>query len=131
MNENIEKIKKETKKEIKFSCESEDQLNLFLENIKKFGKICTSNFDSSIINDNLKQELIINRIKEKTNKNAIKFEKIFIMSNNDSSSTDFHNYCDNKGPTLTIVQTTKNKIFGGYTPLNWDINGGNKYDIND
>jgi len=52
------------------------------------------------------------------------------MSVNGSSSRDFHNYCDNKGPTLTIVQTTKNKIFGGFTPLNWDINEDNKYDNN-
>ena len=52
------------------------------------------------------------------------------MSINGSSSTDFHNYCDNKGPTLTIVQTTKNKIFGGFTPLNWDNSGGNKIDKN-
>ena len=44
--------------------------------------------------------------------------KIFVMSINGSTSKDFHKYCDNKGPTLTIVKTTKNKIFGGY-PLNW------------
>ena len=42
------------------------------------------------------------------------------MSENGSYSKDFHKYCDNKGPTLTLVKTTKNKIFGGFTPLNWD-----------
>ena len=42
------------------------------------------------------------------------------MSINGRTSKDFHKYCDNKGPTLTIVKTTKNKIFGGFTPLNWD-----------
>ena len=52
------------------------------------------------------------------------------MSVNGNSSAEFHNYCDNKGLTLTIFQTTKNKIFGGFTPLNWDVNGGNKYDNN-
>ena len=52
------------------------------------------------------------------------------MSVNGSSSTDFYNYCDYKGPTLTIVQTTKNKIFGGFTPLNWETNISNKYDNN-
>jgi len=132
MNENIEKIKNETKKEIKFSCESDDQLNLFLENIQKFGKIFISNFLESLIikDDFVKQNSIINWIKEKINKNSIKLERIFIMSINGSSSTDFHNYCDNKGPTLTIVQTTKNKIFGGFTPLNWDNSGGNKIDKN-
>ena len=46
------------------------------------------------------------------------------MSENGSKSTDFHKYCDNKGPTLIIVKTTKNKIFGGFTLLDWKDNGG-------
>ena len=52
------------------------------------------------------------------------------MSLNGSSCNDFHNYCDNKGPTITIIKTTNNKIFGGFTPLNWESNesGENKYD---
>ena len=51
------------------------------------------------------------------------------MSINVGTSKDFHKYCDNKGPTLTIVKTTKNKMFGGFTPLNWD-DSGVKYDKN-
>ena len=41
------------------------------------------------------------------------------MSENGTKANDFHKYCDNKGPTLTLVKTTENKIFGGFTPLNW------------
>ena len=102
-----------------------------MENIKKFGKIGDfSNFGSSILkkDDINKIEAIINWIKQKTNKNQIEFQKIFDMNINGSSSKDFHNYCDNKGPTLTIIKTTKNKIFGGFTPLDWNNNGYNKYD---
>ena len=51
------------------------------------------------------------------------------MKINGNSSKDFHNYCDNKGPTLTLIKTTKNKIFGGFTPLNFESYGGPKYDI--
>ena len=65
----------------------------------------------------------INWIKEKTKKNTIEFELIFKMSENGTNSEDFHKYCDNKGPTLTIIQTTKNKKFGGFTPLNWGKEG--------
>ena len=50
------------------------------------------------------------------------------MTINGNSSLDFHKYCDNKGPTLTLVKTTKNKIFGGFTPLNWENEGGKKFD---
>ena len=53
------------------------------------------------------------------------------MSENCSNSNDFHKYCDDKGPTLTIVKTTKNKIFGGFTPLNWNNKwGGIKDEFN-
>ena len=82
-----------------------------------FGKIYIKenfSFDSSIINNDVKkQELIINWIREKVNKKIIKLEKIFVMSINGSSSKDFHKYCDNQGATLTLLKTTKNKIFGG------------------
>ena len=45
------------------------------------------------------------------------------MSENGSKSDDFHNYCDNQGQTLTLIKTTKNKIIGGFTPLNWKNQG--------
>ena len=45
------------------------------------------------------------------------------MSENGTTSEDFHKYCDNKGPTLILIKTTKNKIFGGFTPLNWKNKG--------
>ena len=43
------------------------------------------------------------------------------MSKNGNSSNDFHKYCDYKGPTLVIAETSKNKKFGGFTPLDWCI----------
>ena len=55
----------------------------------------------------------------KKKKNSIEFELIFKMCRDGSNCKDFHNSCDNKGPTLIFIQTTKNKIFGGFTPLNW------------
>ena len=132
INDNINKYKMDNNIEIEF--DYKEELNTILENIKKFGNISLLNntaIDSQIINENKnKLNSIINWIREKINKNNIRFEKIFIMSKNGISSKDFHNYCDNKGPTLIIVKTTKNKIFGGFTPLDWENRGGNKYDKN-
>eukprot|EP00026_Physarum_polycephalum_P010145 Phypoly_transcript_10297.p1 GENE.Phypoly_transcript_10297~~Phypoly_transcript_10297.p1 ORF type:complete len:371 (+),score=57.43 Phypoly_transcript_10297:26-1138(+) len=31
----------------------------------------------------------------------------------------FHHFCDNKGPTLTIIRD-KEYIFGGYSPISWE-----------
>src|ERR1700761_845598 len=35
-------------------------------------------------------------------------------------ASDFHKKCDEKGPTLVIVKTTKGNIFGGMTFANWE-----------
>ena len=127
INESIDKCKNEGEIEINFIYEEE--FNLLIDNIKKFGKIKYNKIDSLMINEDIKkQEAIINWIKQKINKKNIDFKKIFTMSLNGSSCNDFHNYCDNKGPTITIIKTTNNKIFGGFTPLNWENSGGNKYD---
>jgi hypothetical protein len=36
---------------------------------------------------------------------------------------DFHNTCDNKGPTITIIKTKKGYLCGGYSPLPWTSQG--------
>ena len=127
--ENIKKSNNSSDLEINFDPE-EDGIKQFSENIKIFGKIYfidkSKGLDklSIIIKDNTnKNKLIIDWIKEKTNKSIIKFEKIFKMDENNSKGEDFHKCCDNKGPTLILISTTENKIFGGFTPLNWNNEG--------
>ena len=48
---------------------------------------------------------------------------IFRMSRDGSLPIDFHKLCDNKGPTLTLIETSDGYKFGGYTPINWDDSG--------
>lgn len=43
------------------------------------------------------------------------FKKIYDANTDGWDSDDFHRCCDNKGWTLTIVLTTTNFIFGGFT----------------
>jgi len=35
-------------------------------------------------------------------------------------ASDFHEKCDNKGATLTVIQSDKELIFGGYSGISWD-----------
>lgn len=35
------------------------------------------------------------------------------------SPENFHRLCDSKGPTLILVKTSDNYVFGGYNPLSW------------
>jgi hypothetical protein len=34
-------------------------------------------------------------------------------------ASQFHNHCDGKGATITVVRSTSNHIFGGYTSKSW------------
>ena len=117
----------ELKKEIKEVKDENIELKTRISNLENYIekqkelKEEKKNINSSIIKENTNgKNTIINWIKEKIKINKIKFEKIFEMNSNGTRSEDFHRYCDNKGPTLTLVKTTKNKIFGGFTPLDWD-----------
>ena len=123
IDENIKTIQNLEDLEILFD-QDEKETNEILEKIKNFGKIkCWDKNNtylynkSSIIKDDIdKQEAILNWIKEKTKKNTIQIEQIFKMSENGTKNTDFYNKCENQGPTLVLIKTTKNKIFGGFTP---------------
>ena len=35
-------------------------------------------------------------------------------------ASDFHDRCNNKGETLTIIKSNDGYIFGGYTEIDWD-----------
>ena len=35
------------------------------------------------------------------------------------TADDFHRLCDDKGATVTLIQSTDNYIFGGYTSMAW------------
>ena len=46
------------------------------------------------------------------------FTLIFRASSDGKSAADFHRCCDNKGPTLVVIQSGE-YIFGGYTSKSW------------
>jgi hypothetical protein len=50
------------------------------------------------------------------------FERIYDATNpaHGWEAKDFHRCCDEKGWTLTIVETTDNFIFGGFTTAEWE-----------
>ena len=75
------------------------------------------NYSKIIPNDYEKAKIIKNWINP--NKNSI-FNLLFRKSRDGSNGKDFHRFCDNKGPTLVLVETEKGYKFGGYTPINWE-----------
>ena len=53
------------------------------------------------------------------NKN-IKAELLYRLSRDGDSYQTFHKYCDDKGPTVTLIWDVNDIKTGGYTPLSWD-----------
>ena len=91
-----------------------------LENKIKETEINDDDFDlkySNIIQNDIEKEKAIKKWINPFKK--IKFELLFRMTKDGYKSKDFHECCDNQGPTITLVQTDKNYKFGGYTPYSW------------
>ena len=118
------------KAEIKFMTES-NEMNEIMEKIETFGNLKIiyffsenlKNISSIISNDITYENSIENWVTEEVTEKEIKYELLFKMSENGTNSSDFHKCCDNKGPTLILIKTKNNKIFGGFTPLNWKNKG--------
>lgn len=48
-----------------------------------------------------------------------KYTLLYKASGDGCTSTAFHNACNNKGPTVTILYNHDNFIYGGYTSVSW------------
>ena len=50
-------------------------------------------------------------------------ELIYRGSRDGTKSNDFHNKCDNQGPTICLFKNEKGYIFGGYSSISWTSDG--------
>ncbi len=51
--------------------------------------------------------------------NDYKWRLLYRASENDYIGESFHEYCDDKGPTLIVIKSSGGWIFGGYTTQSW------------
>ena len=51
--------------------------------------------------------------------NEYKSKLLYRASEHGYSGQSFHEYCDDKGPTLVIIKSSGGWIFGGYTTQSW------------
>lgn len=52
------------------------------------------------------------------------FKLLYRGSRDGFGADDFHSKCDNRPNTVTVIKTTKDYIFGGYTQIDWGSNEG-------
>ena len=121
MNENINK---ENLKEnfIKFEPE-EKKINELLKMIQSFGELQLPNNSLGKLLKEEDCELISNWIKSDNQQiKKVEFKLCYDAKKNGDDKNNFHKFCDNAGPTLIVIKTESDYIFGGYTKENWESN---------
>jgi len=48
---------------------------------------------------------------------------LYVATRDGDDASNFHQACDNKGPTIVIVQTSSGAVFGGYAGESWGGDG--------
>ena len=56
---------------------------------------------------------------------------VFKKTINGHTFKDFHKFCDNKGKTITFIETVEGRKFGGFSDKDWKGNDGWRVSIND
>ena len=123
INENINKYNININ--IKFFI-SNKEVNELGQIINKFGNIKNININEKIFDSKI--EFDQNLVKSWLNNENFTTELLYRKSRDGSTPNDFHKRCDNKGITITFIETTKGYKFGGYTEFHWDCSNQYKKD---
>ena len=127
-NENLKKNLKEYEESLNLlqikSIQFEDLLEDKMNEKKRDKEIQNYLIGESISNIKYYKDysLIINGIKSQLTNlkyRTIKLELIYKSSRDGQKAKDFHYFCDDKGPTVSIIKTKENIIFGGFLNINW------------
>ena len=59
--------------------------------------------------------------------NDYKWKLLYRASEHGYSGKSFHEYCDDKRPTLVVIKSSEGWIFGGYTTQSWKVVHPNEY----
>ena len=77
-------------------------------------------FQSSIISDAKSKEVLMEWVNQTTPSQPSNLTLLYRGSRDGFQASKFHELCDNKGETVTIIKTTSGCVFGGYSDVAWD-----------
>ncbi|KAF2075713.1 hypothetical protein CYY_002955 [Polysphondylium violaceum] len=97
-----------------------DKSNKTIDDLKKSNKEMLKKLKSRIIDK--KTFKCLNDWIDSTKR--LHFELLYSASDNEFTTSSFHKACDNKGATITVIQTTNGEVFGGYNSTSWSSDGG-------
>ena len=75
--------------------------------------------------------LLVHKWVSETLKATAKYQLLWQGTTDGYAASTFHTKCNGKGPTLTVIQSDKGNVFGGYTSEQWGFcgsGGAYKYD---
>lgn len=104
------KIKVSTLEETIKQLKEVPQLRRYLNSNNLIGDIITNEEQYNLICDWINKE------------KSFKFKLLYKGTEDGDTYEIFHNKCDNKGPTISIIKSTDGQVFGGYTSKSWDKN---------
>lgn len=98
-----------------------EQAQTFKNNLKRCLEETKIELDSSILKSPSDEDKIEFLIKCLSQKRAVKTLNLLYRGSRDGFSVNkFHQKCDDKEDTVTIVRTEFNKTIAGYTHYKWD-----------
>ena len=114
----IANLKNNTKYEIKICC----IYNSIEGEWSEIHSFKTDGVDSIILKEIKRRKELLEKIYEWSGYK--KMELLYRGTRDGKSYKDFHNKCDNQGPTICLYKSEKGYIFGGYAPISWESSGG-------
>ena len=118
----INNLEQDTKYEIKICTIYQNMKSDYT----KIFQIETNGLNSKILSSTPRKKEFINKIMEWTGFKFNKMKLLYRGTKDGMTSFDFHNRCDNKGNTICLFMNNRENIFGGYSPIPWTKNGGEK-----
>ena len=83
----------------------------------KISQYCFKNPSESLSNTQLVNKKYDSYLREWVG--DYKWKLLYRASEHGYTAKSFHEYCDNKGPTLIVIKSSGGWIFGGYTTQSW------------
>ena len=128
----IEKV--DSEKVIASLCQTVNELN------KKIKSLMVGEIPEEQLEENLKSKdilknedeknMVINWILKTMKSEGKKVNMSLLYKLTVQGDGNFHSYCNNKGPTLTLVRNSKGFRCGGFTNQSWSNRNGNVNDTN-
>lgn len=126
-NEKLTEENKKSNEEIINLKKEIEKINSILSaNITNINKELTKNvitFDSKIITDFNEMKFIFDKIENQSNKKIKKLELLYRATEHNGLGSIFHQKCNDKTPTIVIIHSKNNYIFGGFTEKSWSSRG--------